>query len=158
MKEERNKEQLLKKYYDGNTTLAEEKWLKEHVLHNKENIEHFIFNDLDSLKKEAVQDHRTNKKQKRTFAKVITICSLITSAACMFFFIWKPSLNNSIKKDSFENTISEELLVSSTIEGSIEDPEIALEQAKKALAFVSKKLNSGTESIHHLNKLNHVKD
>src|SRR5690606_4214505 len=157
MKEEMNKDRLLQKYYDGETTLAEEKWLKEHVLCEEESIEKLIFKDQQKIKQQMVTKVTVNKKQQNKRIRFITVCSLM-AAACTVLFVWKNPLNNSIENNAFETKIGKEILVSNTVEGSIEDPEIALEQARKALAFVSEKLNTGTENINHLNKLNQVKE
>lgn len=156
MKEEVNKERLLQKYYDGETTLAEEQWLKKYVLHESETVEQHIFKDLDALKKQTFQNAAIPKQQKNQRIRFITICSLV-AAACVALFVWNPLGNNSTS-NVFETKIGKEILVSNTGEGTIEDPEVALEQAQKALAFVSEKLNTGIENIDHLNKLNQVKE
>jgi len=156
MKEEVNKERLLQKYYNGETTLAEEQWLKKHVLHESETVEQHIFKDLDALKKQTFQNAAIPKQQKNQRIRFITICSLV-AAACVVLFVWNP-LGYSSTNNVFETKIGKEILVSNTVEGTIEDPEVALEQAQKALAFVSEKLNTGTENINHLSKLNQVKE
>lgn|SRR5690606_4401508 len=156
MKEEVNKERLLEKYYNGETTLAEEQWLKKYVLHESETVEQYIFKDLDALKKQTFQNAAIPKQQKNQRIRFITICSLV-AAACAVLFVWNPLGNNSTS-NVFETKIGKEILVSNTVEGTIEDPEVALEQAQKALAFVSEKLNTGTENINHLSKLNQVKE
>jgi len=153
MEEEMNKERLLQKYYDGETTLAEEKWLKESVLCEVKSIEKLIFKDQKTLTHKAT----IHKKQRNRKIRFITVCSLMATA-CTVLFVSKNPLGSSIENNVFETKIGKEILVSNIIEGSIEDPEIALEQARKALAFVSEKLNTGTENINHLNKLNQVKE
>lgn len=155
MKKEINKEQLLQKYYDGETTLAEEKWLKEHVLYEDESVEKMIFRDLNLLKKQQVQKNTENKNREDKRTKLVVLSGLI-AAACALLFVWKP-FEDVVKNQSFESEISKEILVSNSVEGTIEDPEIAMEQARKALAFVSEKLNTGTENMNHLKKLNQVK-
>ncbi len=156
MKEEVNKERLLEKYYNGETTLAEEQWLKKYMLHKSETVEQYIFKDLDALKKQTFQNAAIPKQQNNQRIRFITICSLV-AAACVALFVWNPLGNNSTS-NVFETKIGKEILVSNTVEGTIEDPEVALEQAQKALAFVSEKLNTGIENIDHLNKLNQVKE
>lgn len=150
-----NKEQLLQKYYDGETTLPEEKWLKEHVLYEDESVEKLIFKDLNLLKEQQVQKNTANKNREGKRIKIVVLSGLV-AAACALLFVWKP-FGNAVKKQSFESEISKEILVSNSVEGTIEDPEIAMEQARKALAFVSEKLNTGTENMNHLKKLNQVK-
>lgn len=153
MREEVNKERLLEKYYNGETTLAEEQWLKKHVFEVNETVEQLIFKDIDALKQ---QKNSTHKKQQNKQIRFITVCSLI-AAAVVLLFVWNP-LGSYFRANVFETKIGNEILVSNTIEGTIEDPEIALEQAQKALTFVSEKLNTGMENIDHLNKLNQVKE
>ncbi|HLW61942.1 MAG TPA: hypothetical protein VKY33_00955 [Flavobacterium sp.] len=156
MKEEVNKERLLEKYYNGDTTLAEEQWLKKHVFEAEETVEQLIFKDIDTLKQQHTKSNIPNKKQQNIRMRFITVCSLV-AAAVVVLFVWNP-LGSYFRANVFETKIGNEILVSNTIEGTIEDPEIALEQAQKALTFVSEKLNTGMENIDHLNKLNQVKE
>lgn len=154
MKEKVNKEKLLQKYYEGETTLAEEKWLKEHILSENTSVEQLIFNDLHTLKQNFCDKSAAKKKNKKI--KMVVLSSF-AAAACLLLFFWKP-FDNSFKQQEFGTTITNEILVSRTIEGSIDDPDVALEQARKALTFVSDKLNTGTENMNHLIKLNQVKE
>lgn len=156
MKEEENKERLLEKYYNGDTTLAEEQWLKKHVFEVEETVEQLIFKDIDTLEQQHTKSNIPNKKEQNIRMRFITVCSLV-AAAVVVLFVWNP-LGSYFRANVFETKIGNEILVSNTIEGTIEDPEIALEQAQKALTFVSEKLNTGMENIDHLNKLNQVKE
>lgn len=156
MREEENKERLLEKYYNGETTLAEEQWLKKHVFEAEETVEQLIFKDLDALKQQHTKSNIPNKKEQNIRMRFITVCSLV-AAAVVVLFVWNP-LGSYFRANVFETKIGKEILVSNTGEGTIEDPEVALEQAQKALAFVSEKLNTGIENIDHLNKLNQVKE
>lgn len=156
MREEVNKERLLEKYYNGETTLAEEQWLKKHVFEVNETVEQLIFKDIDALKQQHTKSNIPNKKEQNIRMRFITVCSLI-AAAVVLLFVWNP-LGLFFENNVFEPKWNNDILVSNTIEGSIEDPEIALEQAQKALTFVSEKLNTGIENIDHLNKLNQVKE
>lgn len=155
MEKEVNRERLLKKYYDGETTLDEEKWLTDHVLRDKETVEQFIFKELEYLKQKN-NDHKiVTKNHQNIRMRILAICSLIT-AACFLLFIWNP-LKNDEHLNITKARLSNEILLSNTPEGTIEDPKVALEQAQKALSFVSEKLNTGIENIDHLNKLNQLK-
>lgn len=154
MKEKVNKEKLLQKYYEGETTMAEEKWLKEHILSENTSVEQLIFNDLHTLKQNFSDKSAAKKKNKKI--KMVVLSSF-AAAACLLLFFWKP-FDRSFKQQEFGTTITNEILVSRTIEGSIDDPDVALEQARKALTFVSDKLNTGTENMNHLIKLNQVKE
>src|SRR5690554_5387044 len=128
MREKVNKQRLLEKYYNGETTLAEEQWLKKHVFEAEETVEQLIFKDIDALKQ---QNNSTHKKQQNKQIRFITVCSLI-AAAVVLLFVWNP-LGLFFENNVFEPKWNNDILVSNTIEGSIEDPEIALEQAQKAL-------------------------
>jgi len=156
MREEVNKERLLEKYYNGETTLAEEQWLKKHVFEAEETVEQLIFKDIDALKQQNAKRNIASKKKQDKQIHFITVCGLV-AAAVVVLFVWNP-LELFFENNAFEPKWNNDILVSNTIEGSIEDPEIALEQAQKALTFVSEKLNTGIENIDHLNKLNQVKE
>src|SRR5690554_7747201 len=110
MKEEVNKERLLQKYYDGETTLAEEQWLKKDVLHERETVEQHIFKDLDALKKQTFQNAVIPKQRKNQRIRFITICGLV-AAACAVLFVWNPLGNNSTS-NVLETKIVKEILVS----------------------------------------------
>lgn len=87
MKEKVNKEKLLQKYYEGETTLAEEKWLKEHILSENTSVEQLIFNDLHTLKQNFSDKSAAKKKNKKI--KMVVLSSF-AAAACLLLFFWKP--------------------------------------------------------------------
>src|SRR5690554_6365559 len=117
MKEEVNKELLLQKYYEGETTLAEEQWLNKYLLHESETVEQHIFKDLDALKRQTFQNAVIPKQQKHPRIRFITICSLV-AAACAVLFLRNPLVNNSTS-NVLETTLGKEIVVSNTGEGTI---------------------------------------
>ena len=74
MKEKVNKEKLLQKYYEGETTLAEEKWLKEQIFSKNTSVEQLIFNDLHTLKQNFSDKRIKYKKYIRRFFNNYYFC------------------------------------------------------------------------------------
>jgi len=149
-------EKLLEKYYNGDTTLAEEQWLKQHILNNENSVEKLIFSDI--IEQNNTIKPKTNKGfTKNATRKYIALASSIIAAACLLFFLWNVNYNTPINNRT-KSSITNQILVDNNIKGSINDPELALQQAEKALAFVNSKLNTGMQNIEHLNKLNQPKN
>src|SRR5690606_26112695 len=106
MKEEVNKERLIEKYYNGETTLAEEQWLKKYVLHKSETVKHYNFKDGDDLKKQSFQYTAIRKQKKNQRLSFISVCSL-DAAACAVLFVWNP-LGSSSPNNVSESKIGKE--------------------------------------------------
>lgn len=132
-----NIEQVLEKYFEGETSIAEEKTLREYF--NSENVAphlephkslftYYLHAQKDKLNKAT---HLPSKNNFKTIG--------IGVAASLFLIIgiitfWdKPSEKQ------------EDL-------GSFEDPEIAFIETQKALAMLSKNVNVGIQSMEYINE------
>ena len=159
-----NREQikaLLEKYYNGETSLEEEKQLQRYFTGNEvdekftEDRAIFIYttekanetNQLPDLgneiwdnieKKENIKQLKNRKLYHYSLSIAASIAILVVS----FFFI-----TNEINKQS---TVS--------FNDTYENPELAYLQAKEALLYVSSKLNSGTEHLKPIQKINAGKE
>lgn len=127
-------EELIDKYWNGETTLEEEKRVKEHFKLNpalSKESQYFRF-----LKKEQEVrfDQKVRKNSKRTWlsAAATIAVGLITAALVL----------QESKEDPF----------------AIDDPEKALEETRRALMMIGSGLNEGQSYAMELTKINKAKD
>lgn len=129
-------EKLLEKYFEGETTISEEKELKvyftretvpAHLERYKSLFQYFSEERTITATKDLIL--KTNKKSWYTWVGVAASVVLIAG----LFFAKQP-----IGQD--ENL------------GTYEDPEIALQETKKILSMVSQLMNKGTEELVYLNE------
>ncbi|MFP4024351.1 MAG: hypothetical protein ACLFVR_07470 [Thiohalospira sp.] len=159
-----NREQikaLLEKYYNGESSLEEEKLLQEYFSSNKVDKEfaadRTIFtyaseqakkaNQIPDLGNEIWENIEKNNnikqlKKRKLYHYSLSIAASVAILVVSFFFI-KNEINTQ-SQVSFEDTY--------------DNPELAYLQAKEALLFVSSKLNSGTEHLKPIQKLNEGKE
>lgn len=152
---------LLEKYYNGETSLKEEKLLQEYFSANKVDKEfagdRAIFthaseqtkkaNQIPDLENEIWENIEKNNnikqlKKRKLYHYSLSIAASVAILLVSFFFI-KNEINTQ-RPVSFEDTY--------------ENPELAYLQAKEALLFVSSKLNSGTEHLKPIQKINTGKE
>ena len=144
-------EVLLKKFYDGESSLEEERCLRQYF--NQETIpgylmshrQQFLYYQLageiipPNLKSEAglfqliekQKDHRKNINKRRIYYLV----SGIAASLLIFIGVYFQYIAND-KKSEYE------------IENTYEDPEKAYAEAKKALLLVSEKFNAGVQDFN----------
>lgn len=155
-----NREQikaLLEKYYKGESSLDEEKLLRDYFAGHKvdnEFMDHkdiFVFSgneikasdDIPDLSHEIWNniekiDSVKQLKKRKLYHYSLSIAASIAILVVSFFFI----------KDEIDSGSSVQF------EDTYENPELAYLHAKEALLFVSSKLNSGTEHLKPIQKLN----
>ncbi|MEQ9404459.1 MAG: hypothetical protein RIM99_12775 [Cyclobacteriaceae bacterium] len=126
-------ERLIEKYWNGETTLDEEKKVKQYFKTNPAlSLESEYFRFLK--KKQSIKfDQKVKKNSKRTWlsaAATVTI-GLITALLVL-----------QEAKDPY----------------AIDDPQKALEEAKKALMMIGSGLNDGQSYAMELNKINKAKE
>ena len=135
--ESNNIEQLLEKYFEGETSVAEEQVLKEYF--NSENIASHveihqpIFSYFSAAKTEKMNVVPVLPSKKRFKTTWIGIAASLLFAVALLTFWDKPSEKQ------------EEL-------GSFEYPEIAFRETQKALAMLSENINVGIQSLEYVNE------
>jgi hypothetical protein len=159
-----NREQikaLLEKYYNGETSLEEEKLLRNYFTVNEVDEEFaedkaiFIFateeakrtNQLPDLGNEIWNIIEKNEninrlKNRKLVHYSLSIAASIAILVLSFFFVQ----NENHKQNAI------------TFNDTYDNPELAYLQAKEALLYVSSKLNSGTEHLKLIQKINKGKD
>jgi len=147
---------LLQKYYNGETTLKEEDTLKKYFADNPDIDEEFHaekeqFLMFNKAEKQDVPIEDFEKKLERLIDNQKVIYPVfkrnktwirIAAVAASVLIIF--GIYNSVKyftgKPEYLDTI--------------EDPQMAYEETKKTLLYISEKLNYGTRELENINKLN----
>jgi hypothetical protein len=149
---------MLERFYLGETTLEEEKWLQdyfsstavpEELLPDKELFETFGLSNesitvpgdlnkkiLDRLEREERKELRTRRIS--LFSLSGLAAGLLVLIAVYLFFL---------------RTEDTTLLATSQWSDTYEDPVEAYQEAKRTLAFVSSKLNNGTSELKHVQQV-----
>jgi len=146
----KDKEKLLEKYYEGTTTLEEEKQLRNLLSKEVGSADGIFMSDLKAMQP-------STSEQPKDLRQIIIPVITVMSAACVALLLWFQLPDQEQHKNDNISDITRSIVIEQHINGEIEDPELALKQAKKALEFVSSKMNTGTKNMEHLNKLNQVK-
>jgi len=131
-------EKLRKKYWEGNSSIEEEKLLKQLLkAESKSDAEKGYFEEIAKRKKlepEVVFEHPERKSK-----LLITISSMAATIIILVSLVIGFSGNE--EKNQF----------------AIDDPQQAYEISQKALLFVSAKLNKGKNYSAQMGKINEVK-
>ena len=137
---------LIEKYFEGETSIVEEKELKAYFSSSDvaQHLEQYkpVFGYFSQAKQEeftASIPLKSGKKQKR-LAWLSVAASVVVMLGIGFF--------------AYQNTSepTQENL------GVIDDPEIAFRETQKALALISKHVNTGIESVNYLGEYQQSKN
>ena len=127
-------DELLEKYWDGQTNLEEEKEIKSYFKSNPSlNNESHYFRYLSNQKSVKFENPVVIKKKKKWISIAATVTIGVVTAALVF---------NDANKDPF----------------AIEDPEKALQATKEALMMISSELKQGQNHTLELTKINKAKE
>ena len=135
-------EQLIEQFLEGNTTLKEEKMLKEYFTQNEVpshlSVYEPLFGYYKMTKSEISKDFQFPVK-KQNYTKWFGVAASIVFITLITFFY----LQDSTPKQ--ENL------------GTFDSPEEALVETHKALQLVANNLNSGMESVSYLDEYEKTK-
>jgi hypothetical protein len=126
-------ELLLNKYFDAETTLAEEKMLKEYFSGNNVAPHLEQYRPMFGYFAHQQQQHFNKPlplKNKISYTKWLSVAASVVMLCGMAWFI---NTQNS----------QEEL-------GTYDDPEVAFRETQKALQMLSGKVNMGVKSVNYL--------
>ncbi len=127
-------DKLLEKYWNGETSLEEEKVIKSHFKSNPAlNNEGHYFRFLAKQKTQKYEGSKAISRKKAWLSAAATITIGVITAALVF---------NDAKKDPF----------------AIDDPEKAFQATKKALMMIGSELNQGQNHTLELTKINKAKE
>lgn len=148
--------QLLEKYYEGITTIEEEQILKDYFQHqsvpaeleaDKELFAYVaseaktipVSSQLEQKLSNWIDKQEVTKKKVKMISwsyRAAGIAACIAVVAVAYFTQVKPKKEFANYQDTYDN------------------PKLAYAEAKRALLYISQKLNKGTEPLSHVSKLN----
>ncbi len=132
-------ERILEKYFEGETTSAEEKELKDYFASTNvaQHLEHYkpMFGYFSQAKQEQYNAVIPLKTKKRKIASWISIAAAVIVLLGLGTFTFM----------NYNTTTSKDL-------GTYDDPEVAFRETQKALALISKHVNTGIESVGYINE------
>lgn len=135
--ESNNIRQLLEKYFDGETSIEDERILKNYFSSDTVASEFIAYKDLFGFyatEKKHTSTRRFSIKKEANIRQVLSVAASMVVVVGIGFMLLKtqPETNTDL--------------------GSFDDPEIAFIETQKALALIGQNLNKGKESISYLNK------
>lgn len=136
-------EKLLERYDEGETSLAEEKLLREYF--QRENVpEHLLSYKLmftfSAKQTDETFEEKTKVNSTRNWYAWTSIAAILIIALGIFFF-------NDSSRSLNDNDL-----------GTISDEELALKKTKEALNMVSQFMNEGKSDLVYLKEFNNTKD
>jgi hypothetical protein len=138
-------EKLIEKYFEAETSIAEEKELKNYFASSDvaQHLEQYkpIFGYATQAKQEqftATIPLKTNKRKSVVWLSVAASVAVLLGVALFTFNHYNPP-------------VSEDL-------GTYDDPEVAFRETQKALALISKSVNRGIESMEYINEYEQSKN
>ena len=145
-------EQLLEKYWKCETSLEEEKALREYFNGNdvpealKETASLFRFFEMERTRvtSEDVEKHVTKEIRRSQRGKVVSMMSVARIAAGLLVVVAATYFVRQEVRKSYPPEM----------EGTITDPQLALEETKKALMMISKGFGKAREEATKINLFN----
>ncbi|MEC4005270.1 hypothetical protein OX283_011425 [Flavobacterium sp. SUN052] len=141
-----NIEKLVEKYFEGETSIAEENELKIYFSSTNvaQHLEQYqpIFGYFSQAKEQQFTQEIPLKARKRDVVMWLLIAASVVVLLGVGTFMY------------FETNKSEQFVACSPED----NPQLALEQTQKALALVSEHLNTGIESVNYINEYENSKN
>ncbi|MCR4031152.1 MULTISPECIES: hypothetical protein [Flavobacterium] len=142
-------EDILEKYFQGETSIAEENQLKEYFSSSNvaQHLEQYkpMFGYFSQAKEQKSTYEIPLQSKKRNVAWLsIAASAVVLLGIGTYFFV-------SEKKDTTAVASQTEL-------GTYDDPEEALKATQKALALLSNNVNVGIESVHYIKEYEQSKN
>ncbi|MDX6182484.1 hypothetical protein SGQ44_07540 [Flavobacterium sp. Fl-77] len=143
-----NIENILEKYFQGETSIAEEKQLKDYFSSSNvaQHLEQYqpMFGYFSQVKEQKSMQEIPLQTKKRNVAWLSIAASVaVLLAAGTFFYV------------SEKNTTP---VVAQSELGTYDNPEEALEATQKALALLSNNVNVGIESVQYIKEYEQSKN
>lgn len=140
-----NIEKLIEKYFEGATTLAEEKELKAYFSSDNvaPSLEQYksLFGYTAQAKQEKFSGVLPLKVQKRNTVLWLSVAASVVVLLGVGFFTF----------NHYSQPVSEDF-------GTYDDPEAAFRETQKALEMISQSVNEGIESMDYLSEYEQSKN
>lgn len=141
-------EKLIDKYFEGETSIAEENELKTYFssLDVAQHLQQYkpVFGYFSQAKAEEFKAEIPLNTKKRNVAVWLSIAASFVIMLGVGTFMYLNTLGGTPS--------------TATAYGTYDDPEKALAETEKALALVSEHLNTGIESVSYINEYNNSKN
>ncbi|WP_035678454.1 hypothetical protein [Flavobacterium limnosediminis] len=135
-------EKLVEKYFSGETSIAEEKQLKEYFSSPDvaPHLEQYraIFGYFKQAKQEQFTKTVPLQPRKRSYVAWISVAASVAVLSGTLYFMNQLSEQPNLNQDL----------------GTFESPEVAFQETQKALQMVSENVNEGVKSIDYINEYN----
>jgi len=136
---------LIEKYFEGETSIAEEKELKAYFSSSDvaQHLEQYkpVFGYFSQAKQEQFTASIPLKSKRRKIVAWLSVAASVVVMLGIGFFAYQ-----NTSEPTQENL------------GVIDDPEIAFKETQKALALISKHVNTGIESVNYLGEYQQSKN
>lgn len=136
---------LIEKYFEGETSIAEEKELKAYFSSSDvaQHLEQYkpVFGYFSQAKQEQFTATIPLKSKRRKIVAWLSVAASVVVMLGIGFFAYQ-----NTSEPTQENL------------GVIDDPEIAFRETQKALALISKHVNTGIESVNYLGEYQQSKN
>lgn len=136
---------LIEKYFQGETSIAEEKELKNYFSSSDvaQHLEQYkpMFGYFSQAKQEQFTAKVTLTPKKRNYTIWLSIAASVVVMLGVSFYVYNNSFASS----------NEDL-------GTFDSPEMAFKETQKALDLLSKHVNTGIESMSYINEYQQSKD
>ncbi|WP_149206340.1 hypothetical protein [Flavobacterium johnsoniae] len=140
-------ENILEKYFQGETTIAEENQLKEYFSSSDvaQHLEQYkpIFGYFSQVKQQKSMQEIPLKTKKRNVAWLSIAASIVVLLGIGTYYL------------TGEKTTS---VTAQSELGTYDDPEEALKATQKALSLLSSNVNVGIESVQYINEYEQSKN
>ncbi|WP_026727575.1 hypothetical protein [Flavobacterium denitrificans] len=141
-------ENILEKYFQGETTIAEEKELKEYFSSPNvaQHLEQYqpIFGYFSQVKQQKSMQEIPLQTKKRNVAWLsIAASAVVLLGVGTYFFVSEKNAAPAVAQSEL---------------GTYDDPEEALAATQKALALLSNNVNVGIESVQYINEYEQSKN
>jgi len=141
-----NIEKLIDKYFEGETSIAEENELKLYFSSSDvaQHLKQYqpIFGYFSQAKEQQFTQEIPQQTKKQNVVMWLSIAASVIVMLSVGTFMY------------FETNKTEQFVACN----SEDSPELALEQTQKALALVSEHLNTGIESVSYINEYENSKN
>jgi hypothetical protein len=136
---------LLEKYFQGETSIAEENELKNYFSSSDvaQHLEQYqsLFGYFSQAKEQKFKQEIPLQSKKRNVAWLSIAASVVVLLGIGTFTYF--NYDNAVEKQDL---------------GSYDDPEVAFRETQKALALLSENVNVGIESVQYINEYETTKD
>lgn len=139
-------ENLLEKYFEAETSIAEENELKVYFSSSDvaQHLQQYqtLFVHFNKAKEEQFTATIPLKTKKRKYVAWLSIAASLTILFGIGTFVYMNNQQNATPSEY----------------GTYEDPEVAFKETQKALAMISKNVNTGIESVNYITEYQNSKE